>query len=199
MSHHQQALYQELDHIMAALQACHFPTWALNRLQQRFEHHHQTSTVSNSRDNQPNINTNSNNTKRNTSLVAPYIQGLGEKFQKICRNRGIQVHFRGTKTIKALLMADKDKDHKLQKSGIIYNYKCPHTNCPEQYIGESGRTLEDRVKEHLRALSPIHQHSSTTGHPISTDCFNIIHRESQGDRSNTNGGHVYKGQWLFTK
>ena len=32
-------------YIKAALQACHFPTWTLNRLQQRFEQHHQTSTV----------------------------------------------------------------------------------------------------------------------------------------------------------
>ena len=77
-------------------------------------------------------------------------------------------------------MAPKDKDHKLQKSGIIFNYKCPHNSWPEQYIRESGRILEDRVKEHLRAPSPIHQHSSTTGHQIYPDCFNIIHREPQG-------------------
>ena len=77
-------------------------------------------------------------------------------------------------------MVPKDKDHKLQKSGIIYNYKCPHTNCPQQYIGESVRTLGDRVKEHLRAPSPIHQYSSTTGDPISPECFTIVHRETQG-------------------
>ena len=113
-------------------------------------------------------------------MVVPYIQGLGEKLKKTCKNRGIQVHFRETNTVKILLMAPKDKDHKLQKSVIIYNYKYPHINCPEQYIGESGRTLGDRLKEHLRVPSPIHQHKSTTGHPISPDCFKIIHREPQG-------------------
>ena len=76
-------------------------------------------------------------------------------------------------------MGPKDKDPKLQKSGIIYNYKCPQLNCTEQYIGESGRTLGDRLKEHLRAPSPIHQYSSTSGHPISPNCFKIIHRESK--------------------
>ena len=77
-------------------------------------------------------------------------------------------------------MAPKEKDHKMQKGGIIYNYKCPHTNCPELYIGGSGRILGDKLKEHLSGPSPIHQRSSTTGHPISPDCFTIVHRETQG-------------------
>ena len=48
-------------------------------------------------------------------------------------------------------MAPKDRDNKLQKNGVIYKFKCPHINCPEEYIGESGRTFWDRLKEHLRA------------------------------------------------
>ena len=105
VSHDQQALHQELDQIRAGLQACHFPTWALNRLQQSFEQHHQTSTVSNSRANQPTTNTNSNNTSRNIYVMVPYIQGLRQKFQNIHRSRSIQVHLRGTNTVKTLLMA----------------------------------------------------------------------------------------------
>ena len=77
-------------------------------------------------------------------------------------------------------MAPKDKDPKLTKSGIIYRYQCPNINSTEQYIGESGRSLGDRYKEHLRAPSPIHMHTSTTGHPVSPDCFTIVDRESQG-------------------
>ena len=88
--------------------------------------------------------------------------------------------FKGLNTVKTLLMAPKDKDHKLQKCGIIYKFTCPHINCPEQYIGDSGRTLADRVEEHLRTPSPIQQHSNTTGHPVSPDCLTIIHREPQG-------------------
>ena len=81
-------------------------------------------------------------------------------------------------------MAPSDKDHKLHKSGIIYKFKYPHINCPVEYIGESGRTIGDRVKEHLSAPSPIHQHSNTTGHPVSPDCFTIVHREPQGNKRN---------------
>ena len=108
------------------------------------------------------------------------MQGLGEKFKKTCNKKGIQVHIKGTNTVKQLLMAPKDEDRKLAKSGIIYRYRCPHIYCTEQYIGESGRTLGDRYKEHLKAPSPIHLHTSTSGHPISPECFSIVDREVQG-------------------
>ena len=35
VSHSQQSVYKELDHIRRALQDCHFLTWTLNKLQQR--------------------------------------------------------------------------------------------------------------------------------------------------------------------
>ena len=77
-------------------------------------------------------------------------------------------------------MASKDKDPKLTKSGIIYRYRCPNVTCTKQYIGESGRSLGDRYREHLKAPLPIHLHTSTTGHPVSPVCFTIIDREVQG-------------------
>ena len=76
-------------------------------------------------------------------------------------------------------MAPKDKDHKCQKSGVIYQFKCQHSNCQEEYIRESGRSFGDRLKEHLRAPSPIHHHSHTTGHPVNKEWFTTVGRESQ--------------------
>ena len=84
------------------------------------------------------------------------------------------------KNDKQLLMAPKDKDSKLQKSGVIYKCKCPQINCTEEYIGESGRMFGDRYKENLKAPSPIHLHTTSTGHPVSPDCFSIMDRKSQG-------------------
>ena len=174
VSNSQQSLHKELDHIRKALQSCHFPTWALNNLQQNFECMHYNSTEPSSTNNQPNNNGTKNN---GISIVVPYIQGLGEKFKRTCNNKGIQVHFKGTNTIKTLLMAPKDRDNKLQKSRVIYKFKCPHINCPEEDIADSGRTFGGRLKEHLRAPSPIHQPSNSTGHPVSQDCFTTVHRE----------------------
>ena len=66
------------------------------------------------------------------------------------------------------------------KSGVTCRLKCPHINCPEEYIGESDRTFGDRLKEYLRAPSPIHHHSHFTGHPVSPEYFTIVDREAHG-------------------
>ena len=63
------------------------------------------------------------------------------------------------------------------QTGIIYQYQCPRINCPSSYIGESGRSLGERVKEHFKAPSPLHLHSTTTGHPMDPNQFNIVHKE----------------------
>ena len=100
-------------------------------------------------------------------------------FKRTCNNKGIQVHLKGTNTIKTLLIAPKDRVNKLQRSGVIKKFKCLYINWPEEYIGGSQWAFGDILKEHLRAQSPIHQHSNSTGHPVSPDCFTVVHRESQ--------------------
>ena len=39
-------------------------------------------------------------------------------------------------------MHPKGKDNILQKSGVIYRFRCGRVDCDEEYIGESDRTLE---------------------------------------------------------
>ena len=140
--------------------------------------------LSNNQTNKNNHTNNSNSTiqdnnltERNITLVVPFIPGVSEKFKTLCKAKGIQAHYKGTNTIRTLLGNPKDKDPKTHISRIIYHYKCPHINCPEAYIGESGRALGDRAKEHFKAPSPIHQHITTTGHPLDLDLFNIIHKD----------------------
>ena len=161
----------------------------------QFERHHNlnhdsthinnsTSTVNNNSTNNTNNTNPPTNNNRNITNVVPYIQGTEERFKKACQAKEIQVHFKGTNTLKTFLVTPKDKDHKLNKSGVINHSKCPHINCPGEHIGKSGRALGERIKEHLKAPSPIHKYSSSTGHPLSPECFNIIHRETWGTSRN---------------
>ena len=92
--------------------------------------------------------------KRNITIVVPYMPKIGEKLRKLCKNKGIQVHYKGTNTLRTLLGNPKDKAPKNNQKGIIYHYKCPQINCPSAYIGESGRSLGEGVKEHFKAPSP---------------------------------------------
>ena len=59
-------------------------------------------------------------------------------------------------------------------------YQCGELLCSEEYIGETSRTLGERYKEQLKEPSPIHVHSTQTGHNITPDNFNIIRREDHG-------------------
>ena len=62
--------------------------------------------------------------------MVPDIYGLGE-LQKDMQQHGDPGTFQGYQHQKTVPMALKDRDSKLQKSGVIYKFKCPHINCPE--------------------------------------------------------------------
>ena len=68
----------------------------------------------------------------------------------------------------------------VSKCGAIYWFQCGDLTCDDEYIAETSRTFGERFKEHLKDPSPIHHHSSHTGHPTSQNNFQIIGREGHG-------------------
>ena len=99
-----------------------------------------------------------------THRVVPYVSGLSESYSRVMEKNGIKVYFKGHNTIRNILVAPKDPDSKLNKSGVIYRIRCG--SCSDSYIGESARLFQDRLKDHRRAPSPVHHHRTTTGHPL---------------------------------
>ena len=162
-------LKEEEDHLSKALNNCKYPRWALNRTN--------ISSKKNNRGKNNNINKNSSGNKNIPYIVVPYIKGLSESCKNICRKHGIEMYFKGGNTIKELLIHPKDRNNILQKSGVIYRCKCGRVNCEEEYIRESDRTFPERFREHMRALSPIHDHFNITDHEVSLDNFSIVGRE----------------------
>ena len=65
----------------------------------------------------------------------------------------------------------------VNQSGAIYWYQFCDLACDDEYIGETSRTFGERYKEHLKAQSAIHHHSSETGHHTSHNNFQIIARD----------------------
>ena len=169
-----QYLHDEEKHLNQALKKCKYPSWAINRVRIRSK----TTTSHNSNRRTGNSNTAQSSTPK-INIAVPYHQGLSESIKRTCKKYGIQVHCKGGHTIKNLLMAPKDKDHILNKSGIIYRYKCHRVECDEEYIGESARTFSERFKEHLKPPSPIYDHSNISGHAVTIDNFSIVGREDQ--------------------
>ena len=62
----------------------------------------------------------------------------------------IRVRMRPHRTLRQLRIKPKDPTPNHQQTGIIYRVTC--RDCPQAYVGQSGRTLECRMKEHRRAV-----------------------------------------------
>ena len=158
----------------------HVPSWTHNSLQLNFNHKHNIRGPHSANKDPPDTTNSTDSNNKNIYIVVPYIRGISETFKNTCNKAGIQVYFKGHNIILTLFVAPKDQGNMCQKSGVIHHYKCSHKDCPEQGIGGSDRAFGDTSREHLRAPSPIHLHSQTTGHQVDLDCFNIIDREAQG-------------------
>ena len=165
-------LQQEEKHLHQALTICNYPECTLNRAKVRAKAN---------KIRRQNNNTNNHVTSKNQRpyMVVPYYKGLSESLKKICGKHGVQVYFKGGNTIKNLLVAPKDQDPILKKSGVIYRYRCGRVDCDEEYIGESSRTFGERFREHQKAPSPIYDHSNNIGHQVTIDNFSIVGREDQ--------------------
>ena len=59
------------------------------------------------------------------------------------------------------------------------------------YIDDTGRNIGENFKEHLKAPSPISDHSQTTHHIIKLENFSIVGREPQGITNIYQTGHVH--------
>ena len=68
------------------------------------------------------------------------------KVSKRCGRTGIQTHFKGSRTIKNLLVSPKDKDPVVNQSGAIYWHQCGDLGCDDEYIGETSRTCVGKIQ-----------------------------------------------------
>ena len=75
-----------------------------------------------------------------------------------------------TVTLRNILMKVKDPTDIKTRTGAIYKVTC--AECPATYVGETGRTLDCRIKEHKRATekkdvaNKIAVHQTETKHRI---------------------------------
>ena len=170
-------LHKEKTHFRKALTQCKYPKWALDKVEERLNK--PSREVSDQANNQGTMGAQhaTNEVKTKDHIVIPYMQGLYEGIKKMCGRYGIQTHFKGSNTIRNILVSPKDKDPMASKSGAIYWFQCGDLSPDDEYIGETSRTFGERYKEHLKDLSPIHQHHYHTGHPTNHNNFQTIGRE----------------------
>ena len=88
----------------------------------------------------------------------------------------------------------KDQVKNAQKPGIIHHWKCPAHNCTAEYIGETNRSLKERVSaDRNQTSNAIRNHHISTKHQkAELKDFTIIERDSNTLHSQAKGAlHIH--------
>ena len=128
-------LCKEKAHPRNALTQYKYPKWALDKVERKLN---RPSKEDPDRANQgiTGAQPATNEVKTKGHMVIPYTQGLSESIKKICGRYGIETYFKGSNTIRNLLVSPKDKDPMVNKSGAIYWFQCDELSCDDEYLGE---------------------------------------------------------------
>ena len=123
-------------------------------------------------------NTTPTGTRPKTNVGLPYMQGTSEALTHVFKEHGVGTYHRPINTIRSILVHPKDKTPDAQKCGLVYQVECPE--CPLTYIGETGRTLATRMKDHLNlsnSLTAVGEHCAHEHHKITKDSVKVLARE----------------------
>ena len=109
-------------------------------------------------------------------ISLPYVGPVSDAVARKIREQGVAVHMRPTNTIRSRLVHPKDKVPKEHKCGIVYHVKCQ--DCNANYVGETARALNARLKEHRQPPSHIGQHLQEQQHQFQDNDVAILHQEA---------------------
>ena len=114
-------------------------------------------------------------------LYLPYVQGISEPVQHLCRHLGIRTLFKTQGTLRQTLMKVKTPNDRLKKKGVVYRIPCKH--CNKFYIGETGRTVQKRIAEHKTTVrkgdrnNGVAVHAWDTQHEVDWEKVEVISEE----------------------
>ena len=87
-------------------------------------------------------------TKNSQNLETPKLflqfkKGISEQFKRVANKYGLEVIFTRSLSLKSKLRTNPVKSD--SACGVVYKGTC---SCCQKYAGETGRTIEKRIKEH---------------------------------------------------
>ena len=84
---------------------------------------------------------------RSQSVTLPYVRVVSEAVRRILTPLGVRVSFRPNVTLRHLLVRPKDRIPENETTGVVYQVPC--ASCPATYVGQTGRRLDQRLREKL--------------------------------------------------
>ncbi|XP_072039787.1 uncharacterized protein [Amphiura filiformis] len=135
---------KEKDNIKKALKMCGYPEWTVESVKKKIRDKPAKSSKTKTKD--P-----SQQTKG--LVVIPYVEGVAERANRVFRKHNIATAMKPNTSLRKLLVHPKDKIDSLDKTDCIYEIPCQ--NCDSTYVGETGRKLNTRLKEHQKETEKL--------------------------------------------
>ena len=112
----------------------------------------------------------------------PYIQGLYEMIKMVLKKFDIGIYCNASTTVQTTVSKGwSNGTQSISNAGVVYSISCQ--NCNRIYIGQTGRELQERVKEHKRAVTKncisnaLARHAHETNHDLDFEKIRVIQRE----------------------
>ena len=121
-------------------------------------------------------------TEFKSTAVLTYIKVVSEPLCRCLQQQGIRTVFKSDTTLRSHLVRPKDTVDLAKQDSVVYRIPC---ECGKVYIGEKGRSVQERIKEHDRDIrlthtqtSVISEHANKTGHHPPWNEVKFIDRDS---------------------
>jgi hypothetical protein len=116
--------------------------------------------------------------ERKTTAIIPYVSSVSNRIGRVLKRYGIRTIYKPTTKIRSKIRSVKDS---LEfKVPGVYKMIC---NCGKVYIGQTGRTIETRIKEHQLHCkkgnierSAVAEHLNICKEPINFHETEILHK-----------------------
>ncbi|XP_066018930.1 uncharacterized protein [Pocillopora verrucosa] len=151
---------RETQHVKQALKMNNYPEWMLTIP-------HPKSTTEDTEEPQ---------NEKKIYASTPYIKGISERLQRAFKSHDVTLIHKPVNSLRSQLVRVKDTTVNLKKCGTVYQIHCE--KCNKEYVGETARALEIRVKEHQsRSSSAVHEHCRLEGHSVDPNKTKVLSTE----------------------
>jgi hypothetical protein len=122
--------------------------------------------------------------KPSSKISLPYIRGFSERISRILNRYDIFTIHKPINKLSSIFGLPKDPLPIDQLCGVVYQISC--RDCGRDYIGQTGNSLQTRVKQHQAACrlwqpnkSALAEHSLGESHAIDWSAAKVVHRETK--------------------
>ncbi|XP_071653246.1 uncharacterized protein [Temnothorax longispinosus] len=130
------------------------------------------------------------NVRQNEEEVAPfftlpYVPTITEKLRNATRDLNVRLSYNSLNKMRTFIKAHKDSLPRPNKCNVVYKVNC--NDCDASYVGQTGRQLQTRIKEHRNHInwstpnhSVITEHRLEWNHDFDWNSVEILDNESYG-------------------